>query len=139
VCDVTLSHDSYSPKTDIEIIQSATAYQHENGIVYYLVMGESLWFGVEHFLFNGLIAKDVGVNLCTDPYDRCWPLGITLNDGKVLPFERIQNTVGCETFKPLRDEVLLAMSQCHPNVIYLNQEGQPRPKGNPCCTDCNIT
>jgi hypothetical protein len=53
-------------------------------------------------------------------------LGITLNDDEVLPFER--NTVSCETFKPLRDEVLLAMSQCHPNAIYLNQEGQPRPK-----------
>jgi hypothetical protein len=49
------------------------AYQHDNGILYYLVMSESLWFGndMEHSLLNGLIAKDAGVNLCTDPYDRC--------------------------------------------------------------------
>jgi hypothetical protein len=70
-CDVTPFHDSYSPKTDIEIVQSATAYQHDNGIVYYLVMGESLWFGkdIEHSFCNGLIGKDAGVNLCTDPFD----------------------------------------------------------------------
>jgi cupin superfamily acireductone dioxygenase involved in methionine salvage len=70
-CDVTLFHDSYSPKTDIVIVQLATAHQHENGIVYYLVTGESLWFGddMEHSPFNRLIANDVGVNLCTDPYD----------------------------------------------------------------------
>jgi hypothetical protein len=89
-CDVTPFHDSYSPKTDMEIVQSATAYQHENGIVYYLVMGESLWFGddMEHSLSNGLTAKDAGVNLCTNPYDLCMQLGITLNDDKVLPFEK---------------------------------------------------
>jgi hypothetical protein len=55
-------------------------------------------------------------------------LGITLNDDKVLPFKRIQNTIGCEMFKPSHDEVVLAMSQQHPNVIYLNPEGQPHPR-----------
>jgi hypothetical protein len=58
---------------NVEIVQSATAFQHDNGIVYYLIMTNSLWFGddIEHSLFNGLIAKDTGVNLCTDPYDQC--------------------------------------------------------------------
>jgi hypothetical protein len=83
---------------------------------------------MEHSLFNGLIAKDAGVNLCTDPYDWCQHLGITLNYDEVLPFLRIQNTISCETFKPSCDEVLLTMRQHHPNVIYLNSEGQPHPK-----------
>jgi hypothetical protein len=92
-------------------------------------MTESLWFGedMEHSLFNGLIAKDAGVTLCTDPYDRCWHLGIALSDHEVIPFQRIRNTVSCETFKPSCDEVLCTMSQHHPNVIYVNPEGQPHP------------
>jgi hypothetical protein len=126
-CDVTPFHDSYKPKTDVEIVQSATAYQHDNGIVYYLIMSESLWFGgdMEHSL---LIARNAGVSLCTDPYDQCWHLGITLNDEEILPFQRVRNTIGCETFKPLQDKVLLAMSQHHPNVIYLNPDWQPHPR-----------
>jgi hypothetical protein len=128
-CDVSQFHDSYALKTDVEIVQSATAFQHDNGNVYYLIMTESLWFGddMEHSLFNGLIAKDAGVNLCTDPYDQTRHLGITHDDEEVLPFQQIRNTVGCQTFKPSRDDVLCAMSQCHPNVIYLNPEGQPHP------------
>jgi hypothetical protein len=55
-------------------------------------------------------------------------LGITLNDDKILPFQRVQNTIGCDMFKPSQDKVLLAMSQRHPNVIYLNQDGQPHPR-----------
>jgi hypothetical protein len=68
-CDVTPFHDSYSPKADIKIVQLATRYQHDNGIVYFLFMGEYLWFGkaMEHSLFIGLIVKDAGVNLRTDP------------------------------------------------------------------------
>jgi hypothetical protein len=122
-------HDSYKPKTDVEIVQSATVFQHDNGIVCYLDMGKSLWFGedMEHSLFNGLIAKDAGVNLCTDHYDQCQHLGVTLNDEEVLPFQKIKNTFGCETLKPSRDKVLLAMSQHHPNLIYLNPEGQLHP------------
>jgi hypothetical protein len=128
-CDVSPFHDSYAPKTDVEIVQLATAFQHDNGNVYYLVMTESLWFGddMEHSLFNGLIAKDAGVDLCTDPYDQSRHLGITHNDEEILPFQRIRNTVGCQTFRPSRDDVLSAMNQCHPNVIYLNPEGQPHP------------
>jgi hypothetical protein len=128
-CDVSPFHDSYAPKTDVEIVQLATAFQHDNGNVYYLIMTESLWFGddMEHSLFNGLIAKDAGINLCTDPYDQTRHLGITHNDEEVLPFQWIRNTVGCQTFKPSRDDVLCAMSQRHPNMIYLNPEGQPHP------------
>jgi hypothetical protein len=128
-CDVSPFHDLYTPKTDVEVVQSAMAFQHNNRNVYYLVMTESLWFGddMEHSLFNGLIAKVTGVNLCTDPYDQSWHLGITLNNDEFLPFQPIHNTVGCQTFKPSRDDVLCAMSQCHPNVIYLNPEGQLHP------------
>jgi hypothetical protein len=44
-CDVSPCHDSYAPKTDVEIVQLETAFQHDNGNVYYLIMTESLWFG----------------------------------------------------------------------------------------------
>jgi hypothetical protein len=110
-------------------VQAATAFQHDNGNVYYLIMTESLWFGddMEHSLSNGLIAKDTGVDLCTNPYDQSQHLGITHNDEEILPFQQIRNTVGCQTFKPSRNDVLCAMSQHHPNVIYLNPEGQPHP------------
>jgi hypothetical protein len=62
-------------------------------------------------MFNGLITKHTGVNLCTNPYDQSWHLGITLNNDEVLPFQQIHNTVGRQTFKPSRDDVLCAMSQ----------------------------
>jgi hypothetical protein len=99
-CDVSPFHDLYTPKIDIEIVQSAMEFQHDNRNVYYLVMTESLWFGdnMEHLLFNGLIAKDTGVKLCTNPYDQCWHLGITLIDDEVLLFQQTHNTVGCQTF-----------------------------------------
>jgi hypothetical protein len=68
-CDVSLFHDSYMPKTDVEIVQSATAFQHNNGNVYYLIMTKSLWFGddMEHSLFNGLIATDTGSTFVLTP------------------------------------------------------------------------
>jgi hypothetical protein len=56
-CAAKLFHDSYSPKTDVEIVQPAMAYQHDNGL-FIIWLGESLWFrdNMEHSLFNWLIA-----------------------------------------------------------------------------------
>jgi hypothetical protein len=55
-------------------------------------------------------------------------VGITHNVDEILPFQRVQNTIGCDMFKPLQDELLLAMIQHHLNVIYLNPDRQPHPR-----------
>lgn len=56
-CDVSPFHEQYKARKDVEIVKSATAYQHSNGQVIYMVMNISLWFGneMEHLLFNGII------------------------------------------------------------------------------------
>jgi hypothetical protein len=140
-CDVSPFHDQYEARKDVEIVKSATAYQHSNGHVTYLVMIISLWFGdkVEHSLFNGLVARDAGNLLCTDPYNDK-TLGFDLQrviDGQDhhIVMERRGNKVGVRTFKPPRDDVLRAIEANSPNVIYLN----PESKYPPITTDQGIS
>jgi hypothetical protein len=96
-------------------------------------MNISLWFGdeMEHSLFNGLIARDAGNLLCTDPYDDK-VLGFDLQrvvDGQDhrIVMERRGNKVGIRTFKPPRDDVLRAIAANSPNVVYLNPESEYPP------------
>jgi hypothetical protein len=140
-CDVSPFHDQYEARKDVEIVKSATAYQHPNGQVIYMVMNISLWFGneMENSLFNGLIARDAGNHLCTDPYDERG-LGFDLQriasgQGIYVRMERRGNKIGVKTFKPSRDEVLQAIQACSPNVIYLNPESEYPPIGNELAVD----
>lgn len=132
-CDVSPFHEGYDARKDVEIVRSATAYQHEDGQITYIVMNISLWFGEElpHTLFNGLIARDAGNKLCTDPYDEKG-LGFDLqrvSNGRDLkiPMDRRENKIGVKTFKPSRDDVLLAIDANSPNIIYLNPEDNYPP------------
>ena len=128
-------HGSYDPKKDIKIVKSAMAFQHKDGSITYIVMNISLWFGdsMDHSLFNGLIARNAGVLLCTDPYDPNRQLGIdlgtTTNGSRVsVPFSRRGNRIGVRTFKPTREEVLSALaSSDNPGVVFLNPESDYPP------------
>jgi hypothetical protein len=132
-CDVSPFHEQYEARKDVEIVKAATAYQHPSGQVIYIVMNISLWFGneMEHSLFNGLIARDAGNQLCTDPYDEKG-LGFTIqgtSNGQDtrIALERRGNKIGVETFKPLRDDVLQAIQTNSPYVVYLNPESEYPP------------
>lgn len=135
-CDVSPFHESYDARKDVEIVQSATAYQHPDGQITYIVMNISLWFGdeLDHSLFNGLIARDAGNQLCTDPYDERG-LGIDLREVRhgrdlKIPFGRRGNKIGVKTYKPHRDDVLRAIEANNCNVIYLNPESDYPPIGD---------
>jgi hypothetical protein len=132
-CDVSPFHEHYEARKDVEIVKSATAYQHPSGQVIYMVMNISLWFGneMEHSLFNGLIARDAGNQLCTDPYDERG-LGFNLpgtanGQDTRIAMERRGNKIGVETFKPLRDDVVQAIQANSPYLVYLNPESEYPP------------
>ena len=74
-------------------------------------------------LFNGNLAQDAGLSICTDPYDEHRKLGISDPDqGLFVPMVRRGNSVGLQCFKPDRDEVLHAIASDHCNVIYLDPD-----------------
>jgi hypothetical protein len=134
-CDVSPFHEQYEARKDVEIVKSATAYQHPTGRVIYIVMNISLWFGneMEHSLVNGLIARDAGNQFCTDPYDERG-LGLDvqrIDNGQELrvAMERRGNKIGVKTYKPSREDVLQAIATDSPNVIYLNPESEYPPIG----------
>jgi hypothetical protein len=82
-------------------------------------------------LFNGLIARDAGNQLCTNPYD-AWGLGFNIagtahEQDMRIAMERRGNKIGVETFKPLRDDVLQAIQANSPYVVYLNPESEYPP------------
>ena len=130
-CDVSPFHEGYEPRHNVEIVQAATAFQHPDGPIVYIVMGSALWFGEElpHTLFNGLLARDAGVALSTNPHDRHEFFGIDLRKSDAgidlrIPFTRRGNVIGAQTFRPTRDKVLHAIDQGQPNVVFLNPESE---------------
>ena len=77
-------------------------------------MNTALWFGerMKTSLFNGNLARDAGVSLCTDPYDPHRDLAITVEErGLKIPLTRRGNIVGVNCFKPDADDG---------NVIFLD-------------------
>lgn len=133
-CDVSPFHDSYAPQRNIEIVRAATAYQDPSGATIYIIMNTALWFGnrMEHSLFNGMLARDAGVDLCTNTRDPHRAPGLYLGDQPFsqqlcVPLLRQGNKLGVRTFKPTRDEVLLAMDTNSSNVMYLNPEESYTP------------
>ena len=122
-CDVDPFLDSYDTTSDVQVVKAATAVQLSADEVIYLVSSASLWFGdkLEHSLFNANIARDSGLEVCTDPTDPNRPLGIRdRGRGLMVPMVRHGNSVGLKTYKPERDDVLEAINIGGKNVIYLD-------------------
>jgi len=126
-CDVDPFLESYESTEDVPIVKAATAIQISSGEVIYLVMNSALYFGdrMESSLFNGNLARDAGLSVCTDPYDQHRKLGIESQDRKVrIPMTRRQNVIGLKTYRPDRDDVLRAIGNDDENVVYLNKEDE---------------
>jgi hypothetical protein len=124
-CNVSPFYDQYEAHKDMEIVKSATAYQHPSGQVIYKIMNILLWFGneMENLLFNGLIACDAGNNLCTNEQGLGSDLQqVESGQNMSVKMERQGNKIGVKMFKPPCDEVLQAIQSNSPNVIYLNPE-----------------
>ena len=122
-CDVDPFLESYESTTGVDIVKAATAIQLAAGHTVYIVSNAALWFGdtMETSLFNGNIARDAGLEICTDPHDPYRSLGIRDQErGLEIPLFRDGNTIGTDTFKPDRNDVLLAIANNDPNVIFLD-------------------
>eukprot|EP00957_Ditylum_brightwellii_P078098 5937532-Ditylum_brightwellii.AAC.2 len=69
-------------------------------------------------IFNGNLARDAGLSICTNRYDGHRKLGISDPDwGLFVPIVRRGNSVGLQCFKLNCDEVLHAIASDHCNVI----------------------
>ena len=122
-CDVDPFLEEYKSTDAIPVVSAATAVQISAGEVVYLVMNTALWFGerMKTSLFNGNLARDAGVSLCTDPYDPHRDLAITVEErGLKIPLTRRGNVVGVNCFKPDADDVLRAIANDDGNVIFLD-------------------
>ena len=129
-CDVDPFLDTYATTTGVDVVTAATAIQLSAGDVMYLVSTAALWFGdkMAHSLFNGNIARDAGLELCTDPYDPHRELGIRDRArGLTIPLQRRGNFVGLSTYKPDRDDVLQAIANGDRNVLYLDPHDEYEP------------
>ena len=90
----------------------------------------ALWFGdqMETSLFNGNIACDSGIDLCTDPHDPHHDLGIhDRARGLFIPLQRRGNFIGLESYKPNPNDVLCAIANNDHNVIYLDPQSKYEP------------
>ena len=86
----------------------AMAIQLSASEVIYLVSPASLWFGdcLEHSLFNANIARDAGLEVCTDPTDPNRQLSIRDQErGLSVPMVHCGNCVSLQTFKPDQDDI----------------------------------
>ena len=128
-CDVDPFLSEYDTTKNIEIVMAATAVQVSADLTVYLVMTQALWFGdrMKDSLMNSNLARDAGVDICTDPHDKHRKLGITAN-GIFLPMTRRGNSIGLKTFKPDPAAVAEAMrDRSNARVIYLNAEDEFMP------------
>ena len=77
-CDVDPFLNCYDTTTGVEVAKTVTAIQVLADEVIYLVSMASLWVRdqLEHSLFNANIARDSGLDVCTDPTDPYRSLGI---------------------------------------------------------------
>ena len=81
-CDVDPFLDMYQTMTSVDVITAATAVQLSVGDTLFLVSTAALWFGdtMETSLFNANIARDAGLEVCTNPMDPHWELGLRDQD-----------------------------------------------------------
>ena len=121
--DVDPFLDSYQTTTGVDVVTAATAMQLTAGNVIYIISMATLWFGnqMETSLFNCNIARDAGIDLCTDPHDPHRDLSIHDRAwGLFIPMQRHGNFIGLQSYKPNPDDVLHAIANDDHNVIYLN-------------------
>eukprot|EP00957_Ditylum_brightwellii_P083093 6316357-Ditylum_brightwellii.AAC.1 len=72
-------------------------------------------------LFNENVERDVGLSICTDPYDPSQVLGIHDQErGLFIPMVQCGNLVGFCCYKPDHDDV--AISSGSKNNIYLHPD-----------------
>ena len=129
-CNVEPFLDSYQTTTGVAVVTTATAMQLTAGDVIYIVSTAALWLGnqMETSLFNGNIACDAGIDLCTDPHDPHRDLGICDRAwGLFIPMQRRGNFIGLESYKPNPDDVLRAIANDDHNVIYLDLHAEYKP------------
>ena len=108
-CDVDPFLDLYTMTTGVPIVTAATAVQLTAGDVIYLISLAALWIGhqMEISLFNGNIVQDVGIQLCTDPYNpHCDLIMHDQGWGLVILLQCRGNFIGICTYKPNHDNVL---------------------------------
>ena len=129
--DVDPFLESYDTTKGVEIVKAATAIELKPGQPIYLVMNSALWFGdtMDTSLFNGNIARDAGLDICTDPHDPYRSLGIRDQErGLEIPLFREGNTIGTYTYKPNRNAVLMAIANNDSNVIFLDPYDEFAPE-----------
>ena len=129
-CEVTPFLESYAATRNVPIARTATAVEVSSGEIYYLVANVSLWFGdrMETSLFNGNIARDGGTRIATDPSDPNRPLGIEdPRTGTYIPMVRRGNVIGVQSYRPQAEDVLRAIADDSPNVIYLTGPNEFTP------------
>ena len=123
-CDVDPFLDSYQTTTGVDVVTTATTVQLD---VIYIISTAALWFGdqMETSLFNGNIAHDAGIDLCTDPHDPHCDLGIRDRArGLFIPMQQRGNFIGLESYRPNPDNVLCAITNNDHNVIYLDPHAE---------------
>ena len=89
-CDINPFLDSYDTTSGVDVVMAATAIQLSAGDILYLVSTAALRFGdkMEISLFNVNIARDAGLELCTDPHDPHHELSIWDRDrGLHIPLQ----------------------------------------------------
>ena len=129
-CDVDPFLDSYQTTTGVDVVTAATTMQLNAGDIIYIVSTATLWFGdrMETSLFNGNIARDAGIDLCTDPHDPHRDHGIRDRaQGLFIPMQDRGNFIGLESYKPNPDDVLHPIANDDRNVIYLNLHAEYEP------------
>ena len=129
-CDVDPFLDSYLTTTGVDAATAATAVQLTAGDVIYIISTATLWLGdqMETSLFNGNIAPDAGIDLCTDPHDPHHDLGIRDRaQGLFIQMQCHGNFIGLESYKPNPNDVLPAIANDDCNVIYLNPHVKYEP------------
>ena len=129
-CDVDPLLDTYQTMTGVDVVTAATAVQLLAGNTLFLVSTAALWFGdtMETSLFNANISRDAGLEVCTDPMDPHWELGLCDQDqGLHIPYHQHGNFISLHSYKPDSDDILQAMSNGDRNIIYLDPHADYEP------------
>eukprot|EP00957_Ditylum_brightwellii_P186126 14170650-Ditylum_brightwellii.AAC.1 len=108
--DVDPFHETCQTTTNVPVVRAATAVQ--------ISVNE-----MDTSLFNGDLACDAALSICTDPYDAHRQL-CTKDSywGLFAPIVRRCNPVGLQCFKPNHDKVLNTIVYGHCNMIYLDSD-----------------
>ena len=78
LCDVDPFLDTYQRMTGVNVVTVASPGQLSAADTLFLVSTAALWFSdtMETSLFNANTKRDAGLEVCTDPMDPHWELGL---------------------------------------------------------------